>query len=94
MTSAHAVDSSLAGRVVFITGSSSSMGATMVAAFAQQKSKVAFVDIDETGRLRPAVRAGLGDTLSYFERCDVRNVAALRRAIDSARRGWGPSPCS
>ena len=59
----------LAGRVVFITGGGSGIGAAIVAAFAQQKAKVAFVDIDE--KASAAVQAGLGDTPSYFERCDV-----------------------
>ena len=70
MTSAHAVYPSLAGRVVFVTGGGSGIGAAIVAAFAQQKAKVAFVDIDE--KASAAVQAGLGDTPNHFERCDVQ----------------------
>jgi D-xylose 1-dehydrogenase len=88
MTSAHAVYPSLAGRVVFVTGGGSGIGAAIVAAFAQQKSRVAFVDIDE--KAAAAVQASLGDTPSTFERCDVRDVAALRRAIQNARERLGP----
>jgi D-xylose 1-dehydrogenase len=88
MTSAHAVYPSLAGRVVFVTGGASGIGAAIVAAFAQQKSRVAFVDIDE--KAAAAVQASLGDTPSTFERCDVRDVAALRRAIENARERLGP----
>jgi D-xylose 1-dehydrogenase len=88
MTSAHAVYPSLAGRVVFVTGGGSGIGAAIVAAFAQQKASVAFVDIDE--KASAAVQAGLGDTPSHFERCDVRDVAALRRAIQNARERLGP----
>ena len=58
MTSAHAVYPSLAGRVVFVTGGGSGIGAAIVAAFARQKCKVAFVDIDE--KASAAVQAGLG----------------------------------
>jgi NAD(P)-dependent dehydrogenase (short-subunit alcohol dehydrogenase family) len=88
MTSAHAVYPSLAGRVVFVTGGGSGIGAAIVAAFAQQKASVAFVDIDE--KASAAVQEGLGDTPSHFERCDVRDVAALRRAIQNARERLGP----
>jgi len=88
MTTAHAVYPSLAGRVVFVTGGGSGIGAAIVAAFAQQKSRVAFVDIDE--KAAAAVQAALGDTPSHFERCDVRDVAALRGAIANARERLGP----
>jgi len=88
MTTAHAVYPSLAGRVVFVTGGGSGIGAAIVAAFAQQKSRVAFVDIDE--KASAEVQASLGDTPSSFERCDVRDVAALRRAIQNARERLGP----
>jgi D-xylose 1-dehydrogenase len=88
MTSAHAVYPSLAGRAVFVTGGGSGIGAAIVAAFARQKSKVAFVDIDE--KASAAVQAGLGDTPGHFERCDVRDVAALRHAIQNARERLGP----
>jgi len=88
MTSAHAVYPSLAGRVVFVSGGGSGIGAAIVAAFAQQKAKVAFVDIDD--KASAAVQAGLGGTPSHFERCDVRDVAALRRAVQNARERLGP----
>jgi len=88
MTSAHAVYPSLASRVVFVTGGGSGIGAAIVAAFARQKSKVAFVDIDE--KASATVQAGLGDTPNTFERCDVRDLAALRRAIQNARERLGP----
>jgi NAD(P)-dependent dehydrogenase (short-subunit alcohol dehydrogenase family) len=47
MTKAHAVYPSLAGRAVFVTGGGSGIGASIVEAFARQKCKVAFVDVDE-----------------------------------------------
>ena len=90
MTSAHAVYPSLAGRVVFVSGGGSGIGAAIVAAFAQQKAKVAFVDIDERASAEVQARLeGLG-AASYFERCDIRDVAALRRAIENARGRLGP----
>ena len=90
MTTAEAVYPSLAGRVVFVTGGGSGIGASIVEAFARQKTKVAFVDIDEgAAALVRSALAGTGAG-SYFERCDVRDIAALRRAIENARRTLGP----
>jgi NAD(P)-dependent dehydrogenase (short-subunit alcohol dehydrogenase family) len=39
--------SSLIGKVVFITGGATGIGAAMVRAFVGHKAKVAFIDIDE-----------------------------------------------
>jgi D-xylose 1-dehydrogenase len=90
MTTAEAVYPSLAGRVVFVTGGGSGIGASIVQAFAKQKAKVAFVDIDEgAAALVRSALAGTGAG-SYFERCDVRDIAALRMAIENARRALGP----
>jgi NAD(P)-dependent dehydrogenase (short-subunit alcohol dehydrogenase family) len=89
MTTTEAVYPSLAGRVAFVTGGGSGIGAAIVAAFARQQTKVAFVDIDQ--RASALVQAALPDAArGYFEPCDVRDIAALRRAIDNARRALGP----
>src|SRR5215472_615471 len=86
MPGADAVYPSLAGRVVFVTGGGSGIGASIVAAFARQRAKVAFVDIDE--RASAAVSRSLAEAgaNSHFEVCDVRDIAALRRAVANARR--------
>jgi NAD(P)-dependent dehydrogenase (short-subunit alcohol dehydrogenase family) len=90
MTTAQAVYPSLAGRVAFVTGGGSGIGASIVEAFARQKTKVAFVDVDaETSARVRSTLAGLGAS-SYFERCDIRDVAALRGAIANARQALGP----
>jgi D-xylose 1-dehydrogenase len=90
MTSTHAVYPSLANRVAFVTGGGSGIGAAIVAAFAQQKTSVAFVDIDETASAEVLARLAAMGAASTFERCDVRDVAALRRAIQNARERLGP----
>ena len=61
---------SLAGRVVFVTGGASGIGADMVRAFAGNGAKVAFVDIQaEAGE---ALAAELG------RRCHAAAFPALR----------------
>ena len=45
---------SLRDRKVFVTGGASGIGAAIVSAFAQQGSRVAFVDVDEAASSRLA----------------------------------------
>ena len=69
---------SLSGRVVLITGGASGIGASMVEHFADQGSRVAFLDFDRQGGEAVAARTG-----ALFLPCDLRDVAALRAAIGS-----------
>jgi NAD(P)-dependent dehydrogenase (short-subunit alcohol dehydrogenase family) len=78
----------LAGRTVFVTGGGSGIGAAFVRAFAGQGCHVGFCDIAEepshtlVESLKPArVR---------FERCDVRNIPALKLAIATTAEVLGP----
>ncbi|UTF59110.1 SDR family NAD(P)-dependent oxidoreductase [Gilvimarinus sp. DA14] len=81
---------SLKGQTVFITGGATGIGACMVEAFLYQGCKVGFVDI----------AAADGEQLCHelessypgaviFQPCDVTDVAALRRAIESIEAGLG-----
>jgi NAD(P)-dependent dehydrogenase (short-subunit alcohol dehydrogenase family) len=76
---------SLAGRVVFVSGGASGIGAEIVRAFAGQRSRVAFVDVQrEAG-------AALGEeTGALFLECDVTDIPALQRAITRAGEELGP----
>lgn len=76
---------SLAGRVVFITGGASGIGADIVRAFCQNGSSVAFVDI-----LEPEGRALSSETGALFVNCDVTDVAQLQQAIGSVHASLGP----
>lgn len=77
---------SLEGKVVFITGGASGIGATAVEQFHAQKTKVAFVDLDEAaGTALQGKLAG-----SWFRRCDVTDAAALQDAIGAAAQALGP----
>ncbi|MEO8485377.1 MAG: SDR family oxidoreductase [Betaproteobacteria bacterium] len=78
----------LAGRAVFVTGGGSGIGAAFVRAFAGQGCNVGFVDIaDEPSH---ALVATLAPARVHYERCDVRDIAALKRAIASAAAALGP----
>jgi len=81
---------SLEGRVVFVTGGGSGIGAAIVEHFGAQRSRVAFVDIEREAseRLVEAV-AARGHPAPLFLPCDLRDVAALRAAVAEARARLG-----
>ena len=82
---------SLAGRVVFITGGASGIGADIVSAFAAQKAKVAFCDLKrETGEALAREIAARGDPAPLVLEADVTNIPALQAAIGAARLKLGP----
>jgi D-xylose 1-dehydrogenase len=85
-----AVYPSLAGRTVFITGGGSGIGASLTRAFARQKANVAFVDMacDASRRLVDEVRQSAG-VEPLFLACDLRDIAALKASIDTARERLG-----
>jgi NAD(P)-dependent dehydrogenase (short-subunit alcohol dehydrogenase family) len=76
---------SLLGRVAFITGGASGIGATFVRRFHAEGCRVAFIDVqEEAGRELAAELAG-----SWFERCDVTNAAALQGSLRNAAAALG-----
>jgi NAD(P)-dependent dehydrogenase (short-subunit alcohol dehydrogenase family) len=79
---------SLLGRGIVVTGGASGIGAAMVEAFAAQGARVDFLDIDEE-----AARALLsefdGKPVRYH-RCDVTDIASLRRTIAAIEDESGP----
>jgi D-xylose 1-dehydrogenase len=82
---------SLKERSVFITGGGSGIGAALVAHFAAQGSKVAFVDIAaEPSRKLVDEVAARGDPKPLFIECDLRDIEALRAAIKKAADAHGP----
>jgi D-xylose 1-dehydrogenase len=89
--SQYATYPSLEDRSVFITGGGSGIGASLVRHFAAQGSKVAFVDI-AVAPSEALVRetAERGDPKPLFIECDLRDIAALREAIQRAAAAHGP----
>ncbi|MEN3793481.1 SDR family oxidoreductase [Fulvimarina sp. MAC3] len=71
---------SLDGATVFVTGGASGIGADVVRAFADQGSKVGFLDFDRDGG--EALAADLGPSIA-FEFCDLRDAASIKPAIDA-----------
>jgi len=76
---------SLQDRVVLITGGASGIGAEMVAQFAAQGARVAFLDFDDFGGQQVAARTG-----ALFLHCDLRDVGALRRDVANVGAQLGP----
>jgi D-xylose 1-dehydrogenase len=84
--SATAIYPSLANKTVFITGGGSGIGAAFTRAFADQGSRVAFVDVSrETSEALVDELKVEGTKKPLFLPCDVRDIDALRSAIEKAR---------
>ncbi|MBV9517800.1 MAG: SDR family oxidoreductase, partial [Hyphomicrobiales bacterium] len=61
-----------------------------VRAFAHQKAKVGFLDINKEASTKLAGELQKAGRAVRFEFCDVTNVKALHAAIESLRRAQGP----
>lgn len=82
---------SLKGRSVFITGGGSGIGESLVRHFCEQGSRVAFVDIAEDASRRIVDEiAAAGKDAPLFIPCDLRDIDALRAAVEQARDAHGP----
>jgi NAD(P)-dependent dehydrogenase (short-subunit alcohol dehydrogenase family) len=80
---------SLAGRVVFVSGGASGIGAALVEHFAAQGAKVAFCDIDASGGSALAERLAKGAHKPRFAACDVRDISAYQACLATVEREWG-----
>src|SRR4029077_15318788 len=81
---------SLAGRVVFVSGGATGIGADIVRAFAANAALVACIDVNvDAGRALRAELAGKGPR-GRFLKVDVTDIAALRASIAETRSRLGP----
>ncbi|WFU38281.1 SDR family NAD(P)-dependent oxidoreductase [Bradyrhizobium sp. CB82] len=72
----------LAGQVVLITGGASGIGAAFVRAFAAQKARIAFFDIDtDAGEALVREVTDAGGAAPLFVPCDLLDIDALRAAL-------------
>ncbi|MCA3246673.1 MAG: SDR family oxidoreductase [Azospirillum sp.] len=81
---------SLAGRRVLITGGATGIGAALVRAFAAQNAHVGFVDLQAAPAAALVAEIAATGGSAAFERCDLRDIAALRAAIAALRARLGP----
>lgn len=82
---------SLEGRVVFVTGGGSGIGASIVEHLCAQRARVAFVDIErEASAALVETLAARGYETPTFIPCDLRDIPALRAAIAEVRARLGP----
>ena len=82
---------SLRGRVVFISGGASGIGAALTEHFARQGAHVAFVDLKaEDGHRLAASLAAEGLPPPLFQALDLRDIPALQAAVATAIRQLGP----
>jgi NAD(P)-dependent dehydrogenase (short-subunit alcohol dehydrogenase family) len=82
---------SLAERVVFVTGGASGIGADIVEAFARQRARVAFVDLQaDAGEALADQIASRGEPKPLYIKGDVTDIPALQAAIARVREEIGP----
>src|SRR3546814_2011772 len=80
----------LDGRVAFVSGGASGIGAAMVRHLAAQGSRVGFVDLDrERGEALAEEIVADGAPKPLFIPCDVTDTDAFQDAIAATARGLG-----
>src|SRR5512134_975140 len=79
----------LAGRVVVVTGAAQGIGAATARAFANQKSRVAVLDIDGAGAKKVAEAISGGGGQATAIQVDVTDESAVARAIASVVSALG-----
>jgi NAD(P)-dependent dehydrogenase (short-subunit alcohol dehydrogenase family) len=88
MANNFAIYPSLAGKTVFITGGAAGIGAEIVRAFAAQKARVGFVDLDAKGG--EALAEEIGDEIA-FAQCGLRDIGDLKLAFGELENQIGPA---
>ena len=78
---------SLKGKSIIVTGGASGIGALIVESFAAQGARVGFLDRDAEAS---AALAGRLDGVA-FELCDLRDIAAMKAALEDLRAKIGPA---
>lgn len=82
---------SLRDRTVVISGGASGIGAAMVAAFAGQGARVAFLDIDDSAAETLVARLADAPHPPLFRHCDLLDLESLCRTLAELAAGQGPA---
>jgi NAD(P)-dependent dehydrogenase (short-subunit alcohol dehydrogenase family) len=81
---------SLAGKAVLVTGGASGIGAAIVTHLADQGAKVGFIDIDAAAARQVLAECRGKPGVCRFVEADLRDTAALRRAVAEIAAAIGP----
>jgi NAD(P)-dependent dehydrogenase (short-subunit alcohol dehydrogenase family) len=81
---------SLADRVVLVTGGASGIGADIVRAFAANRARVAFLDIQQAAGEELAAALADAPHQPLFLKCDLTDIDALKSAVATVRKRLGP----
>ena len=77
-----AVYPSLEGRVVVVTGGASGIGEAIAEAFARQRARVVFLDVQDVAAEALIARiAAEGFEAPSYTRCDLTDIASLQRTV-------------
>ena len=87
----YAIYPSLRDAVVFLTGGASGIGEATVRAFAEQGSKIGFVDLDTARGTALAKELSAEGSTVAFESVDLRDIEALKRAVANLQATLGPA---
>lgn len=81
---------SLKGRAVLVTGGATGIGSSIVAHFAAQGARVAFLDVQDEAALQliESMREGVAYPPVYFH-CDLTNVGELQGCVKDAAEALG-----
>lgn len=85
-----AIYGDLKDKVVLVSGGGSGIGEAIVRRFAEQKCRVAFIDIAKEQSDRLAVELSANACQVQYEHADLRDIAALRAAIARVADRFGP----
>ena len=85
-----AIYPSLADRTVLVTGGGSGIGESIVRHFADQKSKVGFIDINQELSENLCKELNEAGHNVHFEQCDITDTPNLKDAIEKIRKELGP----
>ena len=88
-TGRYAQYPSLQDKTVLITGGATGIGASMVEHFAAQGSRVAFLDVDESGAAKLIDDSAAAKHAPLFLKCDLTDISALRGAIQQVESRLG-----